>query len=499
MEKGIKTEVTEKRKINLKFIHIAIIVVGIIFISLSIFHTNMWFDESYSIAMTRHSFAEIWKIGGHDVHPILYYYCLHILYLIFGENIIIYRAFSALTIALMGIIGYTHIRKDFGEKTGLLFSFFSLFLPVASQYSGEIRMYSLGMLLGTIMAIYAYRIYKGEKKKTTYIFFGLSSLAVAYTHYYGVMFAGIINLLLLIYLIRNRKNRKKDLIAFTITAIIQIILYMPWLIYFVSQLKGTGFWITLTFPGTVYEVLTTQFRGNLSYCPVIFTTLFYVYIAYLVFATKKEERKPGTWCFMIYVAIIIAALLISLCLQSVILLFRYLLIVTGILIFGISFFMAKDTKKWRVITACAIILIIACYSNIISIKEAYNKGNRDFIEYLDSQIQENDIIVYSNAINGAVITTEVSQKHDNTSYFYDKENWNVEEAYKSFAPYMEIKKTINDILDNYSGRVWIIENGNTHDLLNEISEKYTINKLEDRQFKNKYKNYEYTIELIEIK
>ena len=64
---------------------------------------------------------------------------------------------------------------------------------------------------------------------------------------------------------------------------------------------------------------------------------------------------------------------------------------------------------------------------------------------------------------------------------------------------MEIKKTLKDVLDNYSGRVWIIESGNTHDLLNEISEKYTINKLEDRQFKNKYKNYEYTIELIEIK
>lgn len=486
-------------KINLKYLHIAIIIIGILFISLSIFHTNMWFDESYSVAMARHSFAEIWQIGGNDVHPIFYYFCLHILYLMFGGNVIIYRIFSTFTIALLGIIGYTHIRKDFGEKTGLLFSFLTLFLPVVSQYSGEIRMYSLGMLLGTIMAIYAYRIYKGENKKTTYIFFGLSSLLVAYTHYYGLMLAGIINLLLFIFLVKNRKERKNDLIKFIVTAAIQVVLYVPWLVCFLIQLKNvsSGFWISLSFPGTLYEILTMQYKGNLPFQPIILTTIFYSYITYLVVKTNEEDRKPATWCFMIYIAIILIALFVSLCMQSVILVYRYLLIITGIFIFALAFFMAKETKIWRTMTICAIILIMSIYSNVISIKEAYNNENREFVTYIDSQIQDGDIVIYSNAINGAVVTTEISQKHDNISYFYDKENWNVEEAYKAFAPYMEIKDTLNEILDNYSGRVWIIEAGNTHDLLNEIAEKYNINKIEDRQFTNKYKNYQYTIELIE--
>lgn len=486
-------------KINLKYLHIAIIIIGILFISLSIFHTNMWFDESYSVAMARHSFAEIWQIGGNDVHPIFYYFCLHILYLMFGGNVIIYRIFSTFTIALLGIIGYTHIRKDFGEKTGLLFSFLTLFLPVASQYSGEIRMYSLGMLLGTIMAIYAYRIYKGENKKTTYIFFGLSSLLVAYTHYYGLMLAGIINLLLFIFLVKNRKERKNDLIKFIVTAAIQVVLYVPWLVCFLIQIKNvsSGFWISLSFPGTLYEILTMQYKGNLPFQPIILTTIFYSYITYLVVKTNEEDRKPATWCFMIYIAIILIALFVSLCMQSVILLYRYLLIITGIFIFALAFFMAKETKICRTMTICAIILIMSIYSNVISIKEAYNNENREFVTYIDSQIQDGDIVIYSNAINGAVVTTEISQKHDNISYFYDKENWNVEEAYKAFAPYMEIKDTLNEILDNYSGRVWIIEAGNTHDLLNEIAEKYNINKIEDRQFTNKYKNYQYTIELIE--
>ena len=151
-----------------KYIHIAVIILGIIFMSLSIFHTNMWFDESYTIGIVRHSFSEIWNITSYDVHPPFYYFCLHILNLIFGENIIVYRLFSAITIALTAILGYTHIRKDFGEKVGFWFSFLTLMLPVSAQYAGEIRMYSLGMLLGTIMCIYAYRIYKKDIDKLRY-------------------------------------------------------------------------------------------------------------------------------------------------------------------------------------------------------------------------------------------------------------------------------------------------------------------------------------------
>ena len=100
-----------------KIVHIGIIILGIIFILIPAFHTNIWFDESYSIAIANKSFSEIWTITGHDVHPALYYWMLHIINLIFGSHILIYRLFSVLSIVLLGIIGYTHIRKDFGEKT----------------------------------------------------------------------------------------------------------------------------------------------------------------------------------------------------------------------------------------------------------------------------------------------------------------------------------------------------------------------------------------------
>ena len=103
------------------------------------------------------------------------------------------------------------------------------------------------------------------------------------------MIAGIINLLLLIYLIKNRKERKQDLIIFLVIAVMQVALYLPWLISFISNLKGTGFWITLTFPGTIYDILTIHYAGNLAFQPIILSTAFYAYVVYLFYQTKKNE------------------------------------------------------------------------------------------------------------------------------------------------------------------------------------------------------------------
>ena len=97
-----------------KLIHTAIILIGIIFICIPIFHNNLWFDESYSVAISNHSYSEIWTIGGNDVHPVLYYWILHTINLIFGGYILLYKLFSVFCISLIGIIGYTHIIIDFG-------------------------------------------------------------------------------------------------------------------------------------------------------------------------------------------------------------------------------------------------------------------------------------------------------------------------------------------------------------------------------------------------
>src|SRR5699024_9591448 len=133
-----------------------IIIIGSIFVLFPCFHTTLWFDESYSVAIASHPINEIWTIGSHDVHPVLYYIMLHILGIFTNGSILSYRIFSAIPLIILGILGFTHIKKDFGEKVGLIFSFLILFMPVTFVYGGEIRMYTWGMFFITLTAMYAY-------------------------------------------------------------------------------------------------------------------------------------------------------------------------------------------------------------------------------------------------------------------------------------------------------------------------------------------------------
>lgn len=208
---------------NMKIIHIVIITIGAIFMILAGLHTNIWFDETYTLGLVNHNFIDLVKIGAADVHPLFYYVFAKFFTLLTGNSIISLRIFSILGMIVLSMLGYTHIRKDFGEKTGIIFSFLSMFLPVMLLYSSEIRMYSWAAVLVTLTGIYAYRIIKKESNKKNWILFALFSLLSAYTHYFAMMAIGIINLMLFAYTIKNKKYIKE----FLITGISQIVLFIP--------------------------------------------------------------------------------------------------------------------------------------------------------------------------------------------------------------------------------------------------------------------------------
>lgn len=493
----------KKKKDKILILNIIIIILGTIFISLGAFHTNIWFDESYSVAISNHSFSEIWNIGGNDVHPVFYYMMLKIVSLIFGNNILVFRLFSIVPIVILSILGITHIRKDYGERTGIIFSFLTLFLPIIAAYSSEIRMYTWVMLFVTITAIYANRIYKNELSIKNWVIFALFSLLSAYTHYYGLMFAGIINVILFIYLLKNRKGKNKDLKIFIIQAVVECLLYVPWLYYFIKQLTsvGGGYWIKLEFPDTLYNVLGIQYMGSLSnifgFC---FAICLYIYLGFVIYRCKKERIsvKNARNSLLLYVLIVFIAFLISL--KSPILYPRYLMTITGLLIFFIADIMAKEKSKYITIEICIIIFVTSLISNIDIINNNYDNTNMKQIEYLEENIKDDDIIVYSNIGNGSVFAVYFK---DNKQYFYNGDHWNVEEAYKAYGPQMETVEDL-DFLKDYKGRIWIIDSTDssfyndkfkTDDY--KVIDSKVIKTKYPSSFDTNYSGYEYNLILIE--
>ena len=479
--------------------HILLILLGTIFIFIPAFHTNIWFDESYSVGIVTHSFADIWKIGSYDVHPILYYWILKVISLIFGQNILVYRIFSALGIVILGILGLTHIRKDFGEKTGLLFTFFSFFLPVILNYALEIRMYSWTIVFVTLMAIYLYRFIK-QKNLKNIILFGIFSIISCYMHYYALACAGILNLGLIIYVIRKRKEFNKKLIKqFIGVEIVQVLLYLPWFVCFVMQFLrvGSGFWITLEIPQIFIDVLNFQYMGNLnSTFALIVAILLYVYVGFLIYKSikNKEDVKPGIIPILVYIAIVIVMFLISLI--SPILYARYLFTITGLLIFFLSFFMAKEKNRYITIGICIVIAIMAIFNNVKVCQENYDESNGKQIEYLKENLQSGDIIIYKEIGQGGVVAV---QTQDYKQYFVNLYNWSIEEAYKAYAPQMEVAYSVEEIENNIDGRLVIIDTPDYSFYNNDFNNKDNYNVVSMEKFETKYKNIGYGIIILEKK
>ena len=494
-------KIKEKIKsITLKQWHIAVIVIGIIFVSLGAFHSNLWFDESYSVGLARHTFGEIWSIGGHDVHPILYYWMLRIVYLMTGGTIMAYRIFSVIPIAIMIILGYTHIRKDFGEKTGFIFSFLSAFLPEMAQYAIEIRMYSWAILAVTILALYAYRLTKEDNTKN-WIIFGLSSLASIYLHYYGLMAAGLINVFLLIYLIV--KKRKKGIIFIISFGILQSLAYLPWLVNFATQLSNvsSGYWIGFSFPKTPMELLSSQLAGYVKtsdytglIVPTVLALELYAYMIYKTYkyVKAKEDLNSFKWSVIVYFAVILAAIVITALMKTSILYYRYLFVITGLYIFAVSFILGKEENRIEIVAILSVIAILGVYNNIVMMKDNYDYSNQEPIKYLNENVKEGDTIVYADFGGGSVVAVQFA---DNQVYFYNADNWGVEEAYKAFGPNYDT--VVNkEFVKECSNRVWIVDDPNGK-FYEDVFKEEGYNKVSEEEYYTKYHGYNYKIMLIE--
>ncbi len=482
-----------------KYLHIAIIIIGIIFISLGAFHTNLWFDESYSVGLANHNFGEICNITSYDVHPPLYYYFLRILNLIFGNNIILYRLLSIVPVAILAVLGFTHIRKDFGEETGLIFSFLVLFLPGLTRYAIEIRMYSWAMLFIGITAIYAYRLYKEFNIKNL-IIFGIFSLASAYTHYYALMATGLINLILFAYLFNNLKDKKNEFISFCICAVVQIILYLPWLIIFVNQLAGIsgGFWIpAYTFPGTFIRILSVPVSGDNLNETVYFILMLilYVYAFSIIYKEKKANNEViiPSFGIMFYWFIVFLVLVVSL-IMTPLLIDRYMLVVMAPLIFSFSILFSKEKRKYITIGICLVILALSIINNVKLVQRNYSSSNKEMIEFVEDNLKKEDtFLIYSNSIGGFSVTAKYL---DHKTYFHDKDDWGVSETYKSFGPNIVVEQNLDKIMEELDGRIWIV-NMPEEAFREEIINKYDVELLERKEFNTAYENLYFSFTIVE--
>lgn len=509
----------KNKHINVEKVFLLLILIGSVFVILPCFHPYMWFDESYTVAIIQRPLKDIWTIGSNDVHPVLYYFLASVIMKV-TKNIICVRLFSCIPIIIMSILGYTHIRKLFGNKVGLLFSFLALFFPTIVIYAGELRMYTWAMLFVTVMAIYAYRLYKGnttqeevtasnlkmlsknkEYQVKDWIVFSVFSLLCAYTHYYALLIAAIINIMLLIAFIKrkNKINIKSELIS----AFLQIMLYLPWLGTLMKQVRvvSTGYWIGKVSVIDVIKFIFTGGLGEATYIPdkiaIIYSFVMLIFLIYLLCKNwKSESSKPVILAFYVWGILLVTIGLISLVIWQSIFYERYLFTLMGLLIFQIALLISKEDKR-IIAVLCLCILMIPTATNINLINVNYDQSNKAPVKYIDENVKPTDYILIWNK-NGvgsgfstiAWVLSKCNCQYDNV-YFYNILNWDTDEAYKSYGKAIHSLDEIN----NLYGRIWLVSSDG---LETEYISKYSDAKIiEQKAFKTKYHNYEYQFTLIE--
>lgn len=125
------------------------------------FGQDIWFDEVFSVNFIQHSYKEIAALTGKDVHPPLYYWYLKLFHDIgkvlvpAASSIVLCKLASMLPFAGIFVYTLTAIRKNFGLHVAGLFWFLIMTMPQISNYTVEIRMYSLALFFITAAFVHS--------------------------------------------------------------------------------------------------------------------------------------------------------------------------------------------------------------------------------------------------------------------------------------------------------------------------------------------------------
>ena len=326
---------------NPYFIWGAVIVIAFIFYLIGISHESLWCDEAFSANMAEFGFLDIIKNTALDVHPPLYYILLKIFRIILGNSEWALRLISVIGAVGMIGLGAGPVRKLFGDKTAYIYAAVALFTPIILIWAHEVRMYGPVIFTATASALYGLSALK-ENKARYWLLFGISTSASAYLHYYGLISVFFINLFLFIYIIFKKRNLFKNLI---ITAGIVLLSYLPWLVFFIIQIKKVdhAFWVTPVDIDAIMQSLFQPFYYK-EFFPVnsqiyIFGSILLllvfgtIIVSHILMALKKDREKfyMSLFLFSIYVCTFLGAIIISLTMKPVFYR-RYVTVCTGFLI-----------------------------------------------------------------------------------------------------------------------------------------------------------------------
>ena len=279
--------------------------------------TSLWYDETVSVALAQKSIPALIQHTAGDIHPPGYYLLLHYWQALTRPTPTLGLEFlyswpslwcGVLLVALLFALG----RRLASPTVALLGLWLAAINPYQIWYSQEVRMYTLGALLGLLGLWALLQWWQGARTKSqpygwlvVYVLVGAAGL---YTLYYFLFVLAALNgIALLIWLWPGEKIKRHRVLPWLAAQVAILLIWLPWLPTFWRQATNPPVppwripWTTpvefLTdMARSASALITGQSAPAPTAWPWILLFFLIVVTAYLHYTNKPSSvrARPGT-------------------------------------------------------------------------------------------------------------------------------------------------------------------------------------------------------------
>ncbi len=281
---------SRQRKVDLPLA--GILGIALLLRCLFIANRGIWYDDAFSIFLSRQSFTSIVSGTAADTMPPLYYFLLHI-WMRFGQQIWILRSLNVILSLGIVALAYLWVLRLFGRGAALWAAAFTAVSSFQVYHAQELRMYALLALslLGYIWFFTRlWQTVNDSIKSSWHDWLGLSlcGAAAMYSHNLAVFTLIAPGLLVL------AKRKWRFLIAWMGALAAILLMALPWLLMIPGQVEKIqkAFWTPR--PGVV-EILQALVQANANLPLPAGLLMTAVFICLLVLVLVIWEMRKNHW------------------------------------------------------------------------------------------------------------------------------------------------------------------------------------------------------------
>lgn len=405
-----------------------------------------WYDEGFTVTLSRLPFLQMIDATAGDVHP-PFFYILSWLTAQISTSEWVMRFPSVIFSVLVVYLTWALVRMFGLSRSGqIAVVSWIVIAPIQMHYAQEVRMY---VLLQLEVLLLIYLLFKRK-----WIWFSVVALITLYTHNYALFYLPTLAIIALVKNLRDWKGPFTYPLAFLVPGV----LWLPWFFVILNQMKtigSTGYWIQ---PPTVATIFFTFYQLLFAYSmPVIFQGIAVIVVVCLMLVTvyKFIQSPPENWDYLLILVFAPMALSLagSLVWESVFLFRGFIGCAVPLVILLVMGIEQIQTPYKRIYLYAVIASVLIAGTTGHYLYNAPNKGDTaDWIIGITSQWREGDAILALND-NGVVAVNTYAP-----GYRYYKVPCCGQESFGSLSPHTRsaigvIEKDIEEI---EAERIWYI-------------------------------------------